>query len=364
MAVAFRYKTDINLSASYQRPTPTTVSHHLATATVGIAIPSYRAAGTLEETLRSCVTQTFEDWIAFVTVDGEDATHETDIVRAVDDPRILLECNGTRLGQMANFNRAVLRCYAAGVKWIKTLSADDLLYPDALQRMVELGNVDSNCGLVFGYFDFIDGTDAVLAKYDLESLESRIVPSREFTRRIVPFGNPMGGPSSVMFRAFAIERSGLFDGSLNYTGDREYWFRLGSKYNVGVVGKRAVLAYRHHANSVSGREHATAVRFEQSIDVARLIVSRYPPYSYMWFLSHIQIGRAAASNLVTAAGFARRGKLEVAAMALAITVRRLSIISFPVALWQCSRILADMAFGWQSLPNEFEPRIVNQKKTT
>ncbi len=363
MPAALRYETEINLSARYPKPTPITVSDHVATATIGIAIPSYHAAGTLEETLRSCVTQTFKDWIAFVTVDGEDATLETKIVQGVNDPRIFLECNETRLGQMANFNRAVLRCYAAGVKWIKTLSADDLLYPDALQRMVELGNVDTNCGLVFGYFDLIDGTDAVLAKYDLESLESRIVPSREFTRRIIPFGNPTGGPSSVMFRSRAIEQSGLFDGSLNYTGDREYWFRLASKYNVGILGKRAVLAYRHHANSVSGREHATAARFQQPMDVARLIASRYPPYSYMWFLSHMQIGRAAASNLVTAAGFTRRGKLGVATMALAITFRRLSLISFPIALWQCSRILADMAFGWQSRPNEFEPRIVNQKKT-
>ena len=264
MPAALRYETEINLSARYPKPTPITVSDHVATATIGIAIPSYHAAGTLEETLRSCVTQTFKDWIAFVTVDGEDATLETKIVQGVNDPRIFLECNETRLGQMANFNRAVLRCYAAGVKWIKTLSADDLLYPDALQRMVELGNVDTNCGLVFGYFDLIDGTDAVLAKYDLESLESRIVPSREFTRRIIPFGNPTGGPSSVMFRSRAIEQSGLFDGSLNYTGDREYWFRLASKYNVGILGKRAVLAYRHHANSVSGREHATAARFQRT----------------------------------------------------------------------------------------------------
>lgn len=319
---------------------------------LGIAIPSYRAADTLAETLRSCVSQSFTDWIAFVTVDGEDATREAEIVEQIGDPRIRLECNCTRLGQMANFNRAILRCYSAGVRWIKTFSADDVLYPDALERMVEVGSRSPNCGLVFGYFDVIDETGTIVSTYDINQLESQVVRSREFMHRVIPFGNATGGPSSVMFRADVIESSGLFDGRLVYAGDRQFWFRIAWLFDVGVVGRRPVLGYRRHDNSVSGREHTKSVFFEELMDVGRQMAASCPPFSRQWFLSHLYLGRMGACNLSMALGHARRGRLDVAKMATKITLRRLSPLSFPITVCQLVRILL---FGGPSRPSVFEP---------
>src|SRR5260370_32510719 len=162
---------------------------------------------------------------------------------------------------MANFNRAILRCYAAGTRWIKPFSADDVLYPDGLERMLEVGRRSPKCGLVFGYFDVIDMESTVVSTYDIAELESQVVESREFTRRVIPFGNATGGPSSVMFSADVIEHCGLFDGRLDYAGDREFWFRIASRFDVGGVGRRPILGYRRHEDSVSGREHTKHVFF-------------------------------------------------------------------------------------------------------
>lgn len=327
---------------------------------IGIAIPSYNMAGTLQETLRSCTNQTFRDWIAVVTVEGDDASRESEIVRRLGDARIRVECNGTRLGQMANFNRAILRCYAAGAKWIKTLSADDVLYPDTLERMLSLGESSASCGLVFGYFDVVDETGALTGGFDIGDIASQVVSSATFTREIVPFGNPTGGPSSVMFRAEAVERAGLFDGMLNFSGDREFWFRMARCFDVGVVGRRAVLAYRQHENSVSGREKALAVRFEQPMDIARRITARFPPYSRDWLLGHVQNGRAAAANLITCISWLRRGNWRVAATGVAATVRRLTPLSLPVAIEQFTRMSIRLLMGRQpGTPRKFDPKGVS-----
>ncbi len=318
---------------------------------IGIAIPSYRAADTLAETLRSCVAQSFKDWIAFVTIDGEDATLEAKIVEQIGDPRIRLECNHRRLGQMTNFNRAILRCYTAGAQWIKPFSADDVLYPDALDRMLEVGSRSTNCGLVFGYFDVIDEAGIIVSTYDISELETQIVASREFTRRVVPFGNPTGGPSSVMFRADVIEHCGLFDGRLDYAGDREFWFRIASRFDVGVVGRGPILGYRRHDNSVSGREHTKPVFFEELMDVGRMMATSCAPFSRQWFLSHLYLGRMGGCNFSMALGHARRCRFGVANMAAKITLRRLSPLSFPIAIWQLARIFL---LGGLKRPTVFE----------
>jgi len=57
---------------------------------VGIAIQAYKAAATLEETLRSCLAQTVTDWVAYVTVDGSECGPEQQIVTRLNDPRICL----------------------------------------------------------------------------------------------------------------------------------------------------------------------------------------------------------------------------------------------------------------------------------
>ena len=294
---------------------------------VGIAIPAYCASETLSETLRSCIAQTMSDWVAFVTVDGEDATQEAKIVTSLADPRIRLECNHRRIGQFANFNRAVLRCYGARVQWIKILCADDVLHRDALERMLEVGDRGPNCGLIFGYYNGIDELGQLTSEVDLRQTRSRIVKGRDFFLKALPLFNPIGGPSSVMFRADVIERCGLFDDRLNYSGEASLWYRIISRFDVGIVGEQAILDYRFHTNSVTGRGHVTADRFEQPIDIAREIAAQYSPFSREWWLAQRAISEVIAVNLITSAAFIRRGQWRLAVMSASVSLRRASLAS-------------------------------------
>jgi glycosyltransferase involved in cell wall biosynthesis len=298
---------------------------------VGIAIPAYNAAETLEETLRSCLAQTVTDWVAYVTVDGGECGPEQQIVARLNDPRIRLQWNGRCLGQFENFNRAMLSCYAAGVGWIKLLCADDILHPNALERMLAVGQQGPACGLVYGYYRGIDGTGRVVTHCDVSHIATRVVPSEEYVLVALPGWNPVGGPSSVMLRASVLDRCGIFDARLDYSGDADFWFRVVTQFDVGVVGESPILDYRFHENSVTGRGYNSARRFEQPLDIVRNLIARSVPFSRRWFMAQALLGRTAASNFLTAAAFVRRGDLSLAMTGLWTTVRRLSFWAAPVA---------------------------------
>jgi glycosyltransferase involved in cell wall biosynthesis len=295
-------------------------------AVVGVAIPAYNAAETLEATLRSCIAQSWSHWFAVVTVDGDDASKELEIASRLQDSRIRVESNGGRVGQFGNFNRALLRCYGAGAKWIKFLCADDMLEPDALERMLWVGGSTPNCGLVYGYYNGIDGRDEVISRVDLSKVATRTVGGREFLVRSFRESefNVIGGPSSVMIRADTIERCGIFDDRLNYSGEALLWYRILSRFDIGIVGERPILQYRFHENSVTGRGSTTVARFEQPMDIARDIGAQYPPSSREWKASEWIKGEVAASNLITAAALLRRGQVRIAFEGALASVRRVT----------------------------------------
>ncbi len=299
---------------------------------MGIAIPSYRAVGTLESTLRSCIAQTLTDWVVWVMVDGDDSVAEEIIVAGLADPRIHLECNGTNLGQFENFNRAILRCYAAGARWIKPLCADDLLRSNALQRMVDLGESDPQCAFVYGYYDGIDAGGDYVSRTDVSKIASRIIQGGEFLSDAFPLFNPMGGPSSVMFRAELVEQCGLFDARLNYSGEADLWFRMLDRCDVGVVGEHVVLDYRFHDNSITGRGFLSVGRFTQPLDIIRNFAARYTPWSRRWWMAQASSGRVAATNLITALAIMRRGQVVSAMKGIWQTLLRLSPLAVPVAV--------------------------------
>jgi glycosyltransferase involved in cell wall biosynthesis len=316
-------------------------------ALVGIAIPAYRAAPTLETTLRSCLAQGWQNWVAVVTVDGADAGEEMRIVETIGDPRIRIECNGRRVGQFGNFNRALLRCYAAGAKWIKFLCADDVLHSDALERMVTLGHSSPGCGLVYGYYDGIDEDGRRLFVTDASSIRSRVVPGlafmkQSFSQRLF---NVIGGPSSVMISRDAVERCGIFDDRLNYSGEAALWYRILSRFEVGIVGERTVLDYRFHGNSVTGRGGLSADRFSQPVDIAREIAAHHPPLSAEWWAAQRVLGNVVSANLVTALALLRKGQYATAVTGAIVSIRRVSPASLGSTAANLVRRLGRLARG-------------------
>lgn len=99
---------------------------------VTVAMSAFNAAATIQCAVRSIVAQTFAGWELVVVDDGSsDATAE--LAAAIRDPRISVLRDGSRRGLAARMNQIVAR---ARGKYIARMDADDVAYPERLERQV------------------------------------------------------------------------------------------------------------------------------------------------------------------------------------------------------------------------------------
>ncbi len=113
--------------------------------TVSVITPAYRAANTLPRAVRSVLDQRFDDWeMLIVGDDGRDYRRLLDAVGLADDPRLrFFDSGGVARGPGAARNVAL---EAARGRFIAPLDADDLFYPDRLERLLPLARTHGIAG--------------------------------------------------------------------------------------------------------------------------------------------------------------------------------------------------------------------------
>ena len=73
---------------------------------ITVLIPAYKAASFILPVLKSISTQTFEHFVAFISIDFEDdRTHEICTIHAKSDPRFSVIRQPKRLGWVGNSNK-------------------------------------------------------------------------------------------------------------------------------------------------------------------------------------------------------------------------------------------------------------------
>ncbi len=101
---------------------------------VSICIPAYNAAATLQETVDSILSQTFQNFEILLQDNAStDGTFQMMEAMAAKHPRIHPVRNDTNLGMLGNWNKVFSRAQS---KYVLLLSADDCLMPEFLKICV------------------------------------------------------------------------------------------------------------------------------------------------------------------------------------------------------------------------------------
>ena len=237
----------------------------MATPRVSVCIPTYQGAAHLAATIESVLAQRFTDFELVIVNDN--SPDETDqIVARFSDPRIRYLKNAENLGPEGNWNRCL---EAARGTFFKLLPQDDLIYPDTLQRQVEILERDTTqrIALVFGARNITNAEGQTLTRRGCPGAREGAMNAAKLVRRCVRLGtNLIGEPGSVLMRKTLADRVGGFDGSLGYIIDLDYWVRLlahGDAYYM----QRPVASFR-----VSGGSWSVAIGKRQSVEYRRFIV--------------------------------------------------------------------------------------------
>jgi glycosyltransferase involved in cell wall biosynthesis len=235
---------------------------------VAICVPSYAAERFLAEALDSVLAQTERNWEMVIIDDAStDGSFEIAQKYAAADPRIAAFRNPENLGAAATW---ALTVAATTAPFVKLLCCDDAIRPDCLERQLAVFEADKaeQVGLVAAQRQLIaeDGT-VIRERHGLMGLMRgpSTIDLRQLVSAMLRSGtNPLGEPSTVMFRRTALAEAGGFDPKWRYVIDLKAYVEVAKRYKIALI-REPIGVFR-----VSSSSWSAALAKRQSAETRQL----------------------------------------------------------------------------------------------
>jgi len=238
---------------------------------VSVCIPVHKRTPYLRETVQKVLSQTFGDWelVIGLNVSKEVSRliHE-DLREELKDPRMRVITDVAPKNMAENWNATIAESKG---DLIKLLCHDDLPHLDSLERQVKAMQEHPRVVVASGARTIINSKGKVL--FTRSGIrKTGVYAGREMIHRCIMAGtNIIGDPVNVMWRRSAMEKVGLFDPTVVYCTDIEYWLRLLSVgdlyYDTEPTGY-----YRIHGNAAA--TGLGGVTVQDFVHTAKLQVKR------------------------------------------------------------------------------------------
>ena len=220
---------------------------------VSVVVPTYNSAEYLTEALASIEAQTWPALEVVVSDDGSsDATLRiADQYAATSRHPCRVVRTPHNLGPAGNFRHAVVQ--SQGV-FVKFLIPDDLLQPEAIERLVEPMRNDPTVVLSTSRRQLVDSAGHALPDvYSSRAVfeDDVVLDGRTVGDRILrDNANYIGEPSTALFRRDAVEPAAAFTyGGTEFRvlADVSMWLSLCERGRVSVRSER-LSSFRRHRN--------------------------------------------------------------------------------------------------------------------
>jgi glycosyltransferase involved in cell wall biosynthesis len=202
--------------------------------TVSICIPTYNRRDYLRETLASIFAQTYKDYEVVIVDDGSTDGTEEILKKTAYPVRYYWQENA---GDAAARNKLI---ELATGEYIAFLDSDDLLVPDAIERMAAVMQREAEPVIVYGPYLRIDQHGNITGK------SKRKLYSGFVTKYL--FQDVFVHSCGSMFPKSVLEEAGRFDTSLSVCSDYDLWLRLSLKYRFVAMSKPTFKRRRHPGN--------------------------------------------------------------------------------------------------------------------
>lgn len=213
-----------------------------STPLVSVVTPFYNTAQYLRECIESVLAQTRRDF-EYVLYDNhsDDGSREIAEEYAARDARIRIGKSPRHLTQLDNFNHA-LREISSASRYVKMVLADDWLFPECLERMVEVAERRDSIAIVSAYYlTDLDVRNTGLP-YRMTVMSGREACRRTFLDNEFFFGSP----SSVLYRADLVRKTEAFFDASALHADTERVYQLLRDHDFGFVHQ--ILSYMRLGN--------------------------------------------------------------------------------------------------------------------
>lgn len=213
---------------------------------VSVVTPVYNLARYLPECIESVLAQTYQNW-EYIIVDNNSTDDTYAIARryAESNKRICLYRNEKLLQIIDNHNRAV-RLISANSQYCKLLSGDDWLFPECIERMIQVAQANPSVGIV-GSYQLSGGGDKWLVRTYGLPYERTVVSGREISRaHLLGTLDVLGNPTSNLYRSDLVRQRDCFYPNSTAEADVSACFECLRSCDFGFVHQ--VLSYErlHH----------------------------------------------------------------------------------------------------------------------
>jgi glycosyltransferase involved in cell wall biosynthesis len=199
---------------------------------VSVVTPVFNGERFLAECIESVLAQSYERW-EYVVVDNQSTDRTLEIARsyAERDPRIRVSHNERFLEIIPNWNNA-LRQISRESTYCKVVHADDLLFPECLEKLVAVAEANPRVGVVGSYQ--LRGSDVQLD--GVVPFPEQVVGGKAICRTaLTGGGSAFGTPTTILVRADLVRSRERFYNEDNLHADTEACFEALRTTDFGFV---------------------------------------------------------------------------------------------------------------------------------
>ena len=228
---------------------------------VSIVTPSYNQGRFLRRTIDSVLNQTYPH-IEYVVIDGASTDESVEVLKSYGDrfPWVSERDHG----QTDAINKGFARTHGEIQAY---LNSDDVLLPDAVEKVVDYFLRHPQCDMLYGEAHYIDKEDRVTGKYHTADYSFTHLMETCFVCQPAAF-----------WRTRIAEKIGPFDDRLHYAMDYDYWIRI-DRAGGHIEHVHDVLA----CSRLYGETKTMSARKQIHEEVLRVCTERVGFVSVNWF---------------------------------------------------------------------------------
>ncbi|MEM3173213.1 MAG: glycosyltransferase [Candidatus Nitrosotenuis sp.] len=235
---------------------------------VSIVIPVYNAAKYLRYCLDSAIKQTYGDLEIIAINDG-----------STDESLKILEEYTSKIYIINKENGGTASALNTGIRamrgeWFKWLSADDVLYPHAIEELVREAEqiLDKKNTILYSNYDIIDSNGNTIKQF----IEPNYNNTSQFDFNLILLDHYIGNGTTSLIHKSALDEYGYFDETVGFAEDYELWLRFCLLHNCRLHLVPKILAkYRVHSTQLSKEKAQKAL--ENAEKIRNIILNKIEP---------------------------------------------------------------------------------------
>ena len=214
------------------------------TMKVSIIIPVYNAEKFIESCIESALNQSYKD-IEIIAIDDGSTDSSLKILEKFQDRiKIIHKENG---GTSTALNTGIKEMTG---DWFKWLSADDILYPNAVEELIKESQkiTDKTNVIFYSNYDIIDSKGEIIKQF----IEPDYNELPNFNRNVILLDGFYGNGITTLIHKSIFEKCGFFDEKIGFQEDYEFWLRCCLLYDCRLhLISQNLAQYRVHQGQLT-----------------------------------------------------------------------------------------------------------------